>query len=121
MGEAITRVADELIAIERRQTSTESRLDQAAQFVGQMNKRLTAVERQIRAGDLTAEQAREVQHRVNLIAQELTKHKPGEKHHPGVYEALRYETGAPSYKSIPPAGYEAAIEFLDNWLKAIQH
>ena len=61
-----------------------------------------------------------MQHRVNLIAQELAKRKPGEKHYPGIYEALRHETGATSYKSIPPTGYQAAIQFLDNWLKAIQ-
>jgi len=38
----------------------------------------------------------------------------------GVYEALRHETGATSYKSISPAAYQAAIEFLDSWLAAIQ-
>ena len=54
------------------------------------------------------------------IALALSKRKPGEKHHPGVYEVLRHETGATTYKSIPPAGYQAAIEFLDNWLAAIQ-
>jgi hypothetical protein len=38
----------------------------------------------------------------------------------GVYEALRQETGATTYKSIPMKGYETALAFLDNWLKAIE-
>ena len=124
LKETVNQVIDSMIAIERRQMSTEDRLERAlnraALAFGELRQRLTAVERQIRAGNLTEEQAREVQHRVNLIAQELAKRKPGEKHYPGIYEALRHETGATSYKSIPPAGYQAAIEFLDNWLKAIQ-
>ena len=120
MGLAITRMADEMLALEQRTATVETRLDRAAAFVGNINKRLTVVEQQVRAGTLTEEQAREIQHRVNLLAQELTKRDPSQKHHPGVYEALRHETGATSYKSIPPKGYEAAIAFLDNWLKAIQ-
>lgn len=79
-----------------------------------------AAEQRTRAGALTEEQAREIQHRVNLIAQALTKHKPDEKHHMGIYEALRQETGATSYKNIPMKGYEAALAFLENWLSAIE-
>ena len=124
LKETVNQVIDSMIAVERRQMSTEDKLERAlnraALAFGELRQRLTAVERQIRAGNLTEEQAREVQHRVNLIAQELTKHKPGEKHHMGVYEALRHETGATSYKSISPAVYQAAIEFLDSWLAAIQ-
>jgi hypothetical protein len=41
-----------------------------------MNKRLTAVEQQVRAGTLTEEQAREIQHRVNLIARGIVKSRP---------------------------------------------
>jgi len=120
MGVAITRMADELLALEQRTASVATRLDRAATVVGNINKRLTVVEQQVRAGTLTEEQAREVQQRVNLIAQELTKRDPGQKHHPGVYEVLRQETGATSYKQIPPKGYQSALAFLDNWLEAIR-
>jgi hypothetical protein len=78
------------------------------------------VEQQVRAGTLTEEQAREIQHRVNLIAREMSKFAPAEKHHMGVYETLRHQTGATTYKSIPPKGYEAAIAFLDRWLESLQ-
>jgi hypothetical protein len=120
MGLAIARMADEMLAIEQRTGHVESRLDKAAAFVAAINKRLTAVEQQVRAGTLTEEQAREIQHRVNLIAREMSKFAPAEKHHMGVYETLRHQTGATTYKSIPPKGYEAAIAFLDRWLESLQ-
>lgn len=124
LREMVVQVIDGMIAIERRQAGTEDKLERAlnraALVFGELRQRVTAVERQLQAGALTEEQAREIQYRVNLIAEALTRHKPGEKHHMGVYEALRHETGATSYKSISPKGYEAAVAFLDNWLKAIQ-
>jgi hypothetical protein len=85
-----------------------------------MNKRLTAVEQQVRAGTLTEERACEIQHRVNLIAREMVKHAPAEKHHMGVYEIRRQQTGATSYKAISPKGYEAAIAFLEQRLESLQ-
>lgn len=120
MGEAITRMADELLIIEQRQTTAEKRLDRAAEFVGTMNKRLTAVERQVRAGNLTEEQASEIKNRVNQIAQALTEVEPAKSHYPTVYAALQNEAGVTSYKAIPPAGFEAAVKFLDDWLQAIR-
>ncbi len=36
----------------------------------------------------------------------------------GIYEVLCQETGATSYKSISPKGYETAVTFSDNWLAA---
>jgi methyl-accepting chemotaxis protein len=120
MGRAIVRMADEMLALAERTTTVEVRLEKAATVVGHMNKRLTAVEQQVRAGTLTKEQAREIQHRVNLIAREMVKHAPAEKHYMGVYETLRQQTGVTSYKAIPPKGYEAAIAFLDQWLESLQ-
>lgn len=120
MGLAIARVAEELMVLEQRTATTESRLDRAAEIVGQMNRRLSAVERQVRAGTLTEEQAVEIKKRVNLIAQELTEREPGKVHYPSIYAALGDETGATSYKSIPPAAFETAVEWLDNWLQALR-
>lgn len=120
MGEAITRMADELLIMERRQSVAEQRLDKAAAFVGSMNRRLTAVEQQIRAGNLTEEQAVEIKKRVNQIAQAMTEADPGKSHYQEVYAALQDETGTTSYKAIPPAAFETAVAFLDEWLQAIR-
>jgi hypothetical protein len=49
-----------------------------------------------------------------MEVREMMKHAPAEKHHMGVYETLRHQTGATGYKAIPPKGYEAAIALLDH-------
>jgi hypothetical protein len=120
LGRAIMEQADELIRIEQRQTAVEDRIDNAAQFVGQMNKRLSAVERRVKAGPLTEEQAAEIKKRVNQIAEELAKRDPDKVHYPSIYTALQNEAGVTSYKAIPPAAYEAAVNWLDGWLDAIR-
>lgn len=97
------------------------RLDRAAAVVGNLAKRVTAVEAQIRAGSLTEEQAAEIKKRVNLISQEMAKRDPGRSHYQAVYAALSDEAGVTSYKAIPPKSYETAVAFLDNWLVAIRH
>jgi ribosomal protein S13 len=127
MALVIAATTREMLEIKQLSLNNKTRLDAAREYLQGMNQRLKVVEHQAqvaeqrtRVGTLTEEQAREIQHRVNLLAQELTKHKPGEKHHMGVYEVLRQETGATSYKYIPMKGYETAIAFLDNWLNAIE-
>jgi hypothetical protein len=120
MALVIAATTREMLEVRRMALDNQSRLDAAREYLQGINKRLRVVEQRTQTGPLTEEQAREIQHRVNLIAQKLSKHKPGEKHHMGVYEALRQETGATSYKSIPLKGYKAAVTFLDNWLAAIQ-
>lgn len=120
LGRAIMEQADELIRMEQRQTAVESRMDNAAQFVGQMNKRLSAVERRVKAGPLTEEQAAEIKKRVNQIAEELAKRDPDKVHYPSIYAALQNEAGVTSYKAIPPAAYETTVNWLDEWLNAIR-
>jgi hypothetical protein len=120
MALVIAATTREMLEIRQLSLNNKARLDGAREYLQGMNQRLKVVEQRTRAGALTEEQAREIQRRVNLIAQELIKLSPGEKHHMGIYEALRHETGATTYKSIPMKGYETALAFLDNWLKAIE-
>ena len=120
MALLIASTTKEMLEVRRLSLNNETRLDAAREYLRGMNNRLKVVEQRTRAGSLTDEQAREVQHRVNLIAQELVRHDPGIKHHGGVYETLRQETGSTSYKGIPMKGYQSALSFLDNWLEAIQ-
>jgi hypothetical protein len=124
MGLAIAQMAEQQIEVERRLATTEDRLERglkrAAVVFGQIDQRLTIVERQIRSGSLTKEQAREIKRRVNKLALLLTEQRPGEKHFQGIYAALEDQTGVTSYTSIPPAAFEAAVEWLDNWIRAIQ-
>jgi hypothetical protein len=120
MALAIVETTEELMRLDQRQTDVESRMDQAAQWAGQVNKRLSAVERRVKTGPLTEEQAAEIKKRVNQIAEELTKRDPDKIHYPSIYAALQNEAGVTSYKAIPPAAYEAIVNWLDEWLNAIQ-
>lgn len=120
MALVIAATTREMLAVRQLALDNQSRLDAAREFIRGINQRLRVVEQRTQAGPLTEEQAREIQHRVNLIAQELTRRDPSLKHHPGVYEALRHETGATSYKTIPLRAYDAALNFLDEWLESIQ-
>jgi ribosomal protein S13 len=127
MALAIAATTREMLEIKQLSLNNKARLDAAREYLQGINQRLKVVEHQAQVaeqrtqvGTLTEEQAREIQHRVNLIAREITKRNPDDKHHMGVYESLRQETGATSYKRIPMKGYEAAIAFLDNWLETLE-
>lgn len=120
MALVIAATTKEMLEVRRLAVDNQARLDAAREYLQGMSRRLRVVEQRTQAGSLTEEQAREIQYRVNLIAQEMLKHDPGRRHHMGIYEALRHETGATSYKSIPLRGYDTAISFLDNWLDALE-
>lgn len=120
MALVIAATTKEMMEIRQTSLDNKARLDAAREYLRGINKRLRVVEHRTQAGPLTEEQAREIQHRVNLISRELTKRDDSQKHYMGVYEALRQETGSTSYKSIPMKGYEAAIAFLDDWLAALE-
>lgn len=96
------------------------RLDLAREYMRGMNKRLKLVEERTAVGPLTPEQAEELRYLVNQIAELYTQREPGKKHYPSVYAALERETGATSYKAIPPKGFEAARAFLEGWLQSLQ-
>jgi hypothetical protein len=126
MALVIAATTKEMLEAKRLAMDGQRRLDLARDYLRGMNKRIsgidervTAVEQQIRAGKLTNEQAAEIKKRVNLIAQEMSKHDSGKSHYQEVYAALGDEAGVTSYKDIPPKSFEAAVVFLDNWLKAL--
>ena len=121
MGLAIASMAEQQLELERRTTATEERLEQAAQYMGQFNRRLKVLERRLAPGEeLTKEQAFEIKERVTRIALELARHDPSKSHFAEVYRSLSLQTKRTSYKDIPQSTYESAIKFLDDWLIALQ-
>jgi hypothetical protein len=120
MALVIAATTREMLEVRRLGMDNKDRLDAAREYLRGMNKRLRIVEQRTAAGPLTEEQASEIKKRVNLIAQEMVKYDPSKSHYQTVYAALGEEAGATSYKFIPPKGYEGAITFLDNWLKAMK-
>jgi hypothetical protein len=121
MGLAIARMADELIAIEQRTAVTESRLDQAAAVVGDLGRRVKAVEQRVAPGHLISdEQAAEIAGRVKALAGLLAEHEPGKNYYQGVFSELYRRFGVSGYKHVPQAKFAAVLEFLEDWRKQIE-
>ena len=116
---ALVIATREMLATKYLAQSNAERLDRAALVVQNLTRRVTAVEQQVQVGKLTEERAAKIKRRVNLIANEMSKHDPGKTHFQAVYTALGDEVGVTSYKAIPLKAYKTAVSFLDNWLLAI--
>lgn len=72
MGLAIVRMAEEQLIFDKRLTMAEGRLDQVATIVGDMSKRLTAVEQRLAPGEpVTDEQASQLSQAVKAVALKL--------------------------------------------------
>lgn len=116
MARAIMEMAEQQIEYERRITTTESRLDRAAVVVGQIQNRLTAVERKLAPGNpITDEQAAEIQAAVHGLALLLTEQDKGKNHFQGIFNELHRRFGVTSYKLIPQGKYADVLEFLGQW------
>jgi len=115
MALAIARLADEQIEFDRRLVSTETRLDKAAVVVGDMQKRLTAVEQKLTPGTaVTDEQAMQISQAVKAIAMEMEK-RSGRNEFQGVYGELYRRFGITSYKLLPAEKFADAMQFLTEW------
>lgn len=116
MALAIAELASQQMEFERRMTTTESRLDRAAQVVGDMDKRLKTVERRTAPGQpISEEQAAEVSQQVKALAMLLSEKKGGEVHYQAIWGELYRQFGVTSYKLIPQSKYEAVLAFLADW------
>lgn len=112
MALAIARLAEEQIEFDRRLASTETRLDKAAVVVGDMQKRLTAVEQKLTPGTaVTDEQAMQISQAVKAIAMEMEK-RSGRNEFQGVYGELYRRFGITSYKLLPAEKFADAMGFL---------
>ena len=111
MGLAIARMAEEQIEFERRVTKTESRLDKAAIVIGDVQKRLTAVEQHLPPSDaVTDEQASQISQAVKAIALSSPDKNFGK-----IYGELYRKFGITSYKLLPAAKFADAMAFLTEW------
>jgi hypothetical protein len=116
MALAIAEMAAQQIEYEGRIATTESRLDRAAVVVGQIQNRLTAVERKLAPGNpITDEQAAEIQAAVHALTLLLTEQDKGKNHFQGIFNELHRRFGVTSYKLIPQGKYADVLEFLGQW------
>ena len=115
MGMAIVRMAEEQMEFERRLTTTESRLQQAALVYGDLTKRVTALEQKVVPGQpVTEEQASQIGQAVKAVAIALGQ-KSGRNEFGGVYGELYRKFGVTSYKMLPARRFDEAMKFLTDW------
>ncbi len=132
MGLAIAQLAEQQMALEGRvedianrvddagqQVSVvTSRLDRAAEVVGDLKRRLGSIERQIAPpSHITDAQAAEISNKVKALAQLLTTQEPSRNFYQSIFGELYRRYGVSSYKLVPQNLYADVLEFLDDWLK----
>jgi hypothetical protein len=120
LGQALINLAEEQIEQEIRLSQTEQRLDQAVVVVGDLTKRVEAVESQL--GDpgrkVTPVQATDVSQAVKAVAMALSK-ASGRNEYGGVYGELYRRYEVPSYRELPASKYEDVMTWLNDWLQSI--
>jgi P22_AR N-terminal domain len=123
-GLAIAQLAEQQIAIETRLTN---RLDKAAQVVGDIQRRLGAVERRVNPAEIISdEQASDIALSVKALGELLTNQAAqkgkGEKipnYYQSIFTELYRRFGISKYTLTRQADYRDAMAFLDDWRKSI--
>ena len=120
MGLAIAQMADQQLALEQRVSSTEDRLDRAAQVFKAFDQRLSTVEEHIHpTAYISDAQATEIASQVKALAQRLTEHDPSKNHYQGVFAEIYRRFGVSTYKHVRQEQYAAVLTFLDEWQNAV--
>ncbi len=119
MGMAIVRMAEEQMEFERRLTTTETRLDQAATVYGDLTKRVKTLEQRIAPGaPVTEEQASQISQAVKAVAIVLGK-QTKRNEFGAVYGELYRQYGVTSYKQVPASKFDDAMKWLSGWYQEL--
>jgi hypothetical protein len=120
IGLALVTLAEQQQVFEGRLVRSDRRLDQAALVVGDMRKRLVAVERKLAGGSVVTEgQAAEIALAVKALAMLLTEREPGKDHYGGVYGELYRRFGVTSYHNIRADRFAEVLAFLEEWRRRV--
>ena len=116
---AIMQMAEEQIEFEHRLTTTESRLERAAQVYGDLTRRVTTLEQKLTPGQaVTEEQASQISQAVKSVAQALGK-ASGRNEFGDVYGELYRKFGVASYRMLPARRFQEAMQFLTEWYETV--
>ena len=123
-GLAIAQLAEQQIAIETRLTN---RLDKAAQVVGDIQRRLGAVERRVNPAEIISdEQASDIALSVKALGELLTnqatqkgKGRNIPNYYQGIFTELYRRFGISKYSLTRQADYRDVMTFLNDWQKSI--
>lgn len=119
MGLAIARMAEEQMEFDRRLGIQEGRMDQAAVIVGDLRKRVTSIEQQLRPGvTVIDEQASQISQAVKAVAVALGK-QTKKNEFGAVYGELYRRWSVSSYKLIPARRFDEVMKWLADWYSSI--
>ncbi|MCI0560564.1 MAG: ORF6C domain-containing protein [Nitrososphaera sp.] len=112
-----------LTGVEGATTLIKSRLDAAAYYVKDIEKRLQVVETRTEPRNIISEdQADIVKAKVLALADMMAEHDPDptkKQYYQGVYRTLYIHFDVGSYKRISNKDYEAVLQFLEGWRNRI--
>ncbi|MFN2135007.1 MAG: phage antirepressor N-terminal domain-containing protein [Candidatus Promineifilaceae bacterium] len=115
------RIATALQVMARQQLLLESRIDQHDSQFAAYDERLEAIETQL--GDparyITQDQAMQLSQAVKTVAMKLSK-ASGRNEYGGVYGELYRKFGITSYKQLPAAKFDEAMNWLNEWREGIE-
>jgi hypothetical protein len=119
-AQAIVQLAEQQIALQQQITKHETRLNDAARIVGNLQKRITVVESQLAPPALISnEQSEQISSRVKALAEYLTKLDPQKRTAYGaIFAELYRRYGVSDYKHIHRSDFEHVMEFLNDWREA---
>ncbi len=123
---AIAQMADEQIRMSSEIDRAHTRLDTAASIVGDMRRRLTAVERRVMSYEtISEEQADDIKLAVQRLGELLTrnaanasKNKKIQNYYQGIFVEIHNLTGAPRYNLIRQEDYRRVMDILMRWQAA---
>jgi hypothetical protein len=130
LGLALARLAEEQMALERRQHLTNveveqlsQRMNKAASVVGQILDRVNRLEERTSPagkGAITSEQAAEISLAVKAIAGEMARRDQKESNpYQRVFVALYQRYGIVTYKQLPADRFTDAISWLQEWYESL--
>jgi hypothetical protein len=130
LGLALARLAEEQMALERRQQLTNveveqlsQRMNKAASVVGQILDRVNRLEERTSPagkGAITSEQAAEISLAVKAIAGEMARRDQKESNpYQRVFVALYQRYGIVTYKQLPADRFTDAISWLQEWYESL--
>ena len=119
IGIALTRMAEQQLEIERRQTTTEQRLNRAATYVQELNRRLTVVEKRTEPQQfVTAKQAGQISNQVKALAMHLTRRDNTKNHYAAIFGAIHHYFNVASIERLTRSQFDEVMAFMDEWREA---
>jgi hypothetical protein len=113
------KMAAAIMKLARTQIMLEARLDSNQEQLTDHEQRLEQIETQLGSGGtITPDQATAISQAVKTVARALGK-QSGRNEYGGVYGELYRRYRIPSYRELPAAKYDDAINWLGDWLESL--